>query len=525
MIGFWKSFASASNITHVNILKMKDRKNKTKCQLCGSAFSASGISRHLTSCLEKTLQNHPRDANASYLHLHIKGFHLPEYFLHLLVSEKIRLKELDRYLRDLWLECCGHMSAFRVLNTRVELDMHKKLIDAFFHSSHLHYEYDFGDTTSLLITNKGSYTGCTDLAGPIVLLSRNPMPVFDCDACGNKTATMLCLQCQWDSEGLLCPECTERHECDSEDIVPITNSPRLGVCGYVGEDEMTDEPVFIDQASVRTTEHARKAKKKPVDAIELKNRLQALEEMLLFFYRKYENRDLQNIALDLLHQVENNEALNLHRGKLEIWAAAIVYAIARINDQFHVYHPVHISAGSICEHFKVKQTTVAAKAKQIEVACGLEWEDEIDEFELFGFGAEDIFDDASDGPLPGDISMPNLEALLSDPSLDWNLLKSQLAEAIKKDYESILPGNISLDGIPMIEQLVDDIAEHILDSLEANGTGLDGIWENKPPDLLKITGEQTLAKQKKKEENEQQKFADTEKRMIDKGQLTIFDDD
>jgi hypothetical protein len=35
-------------------------------------------------------------------------------------------------------------------------------------------------------------------------------------------------------EGWLCDECAVGHECGEEMLLPVVNSPRVGVCGYVG---------------------------------------------------------------------------------------------------------------------------------------------------------------------------------------------------------------------------------------------------------------------------------------------------
>jgi len=41
----------------------------------------------------------------------------PEYWIHLEVSALATLADLDSFLRDIWLECCGHPSVFRIGTT------------------------------------------------------------------------------------------------------------------------------------------------------------------------------------------------------------------------------------------------------------------------------------------------------------------------------------------------------------------------------------------------------------------------
>jgi hypothetical protein len=79
----------------------------------------------------------------------VQGDYSPEYWLHLKISSDAKLKDLDQFLRDIWLECCGHMSLFR--QERHELKMGSKLMDVLRPGMELTHEYDFGDTTELLV--------------------------------------------------------------------------------------------------------------------------------------------------------------------------------------------------------------------------------------------------------------------------------------------------------------------------------------------------------------------------------------
>ena len=59
-------------------------------------------------------------------------------------------------------------------------------------------------------------------------------------------------------------------------------------------------------------------------------------------------------------------------GKKEVWASAVVYAIARLNFLFDRTSPNYLPPDDICEFFGTKKTTTANKAAQIEKACGLQ---------------------------------------------------------------------------------------------------------------------------------------------------------
>src|SRR6266542_1177987 len=51
---------------------------------------------------------------AQLYHLVVSGRYAPMYWLHLEAPSNASLEDLDFFLRRTWLECCGHLSAFRL---------------------------------------------------------------------------------------------------------------------------------------------------------------------------------------------------------------------------------------------------------------------------------------------------------------------------------------------------------------------------------------------------------------------------
>ena len=43
-----------------------------------------------------------------------------DYWLIVEINENARLKELDQFIRDIWVECCGHLSEFAIQGVRYE---------------------------------------------------------------------------------------------------------------------------------------------------------------------------------------------------------------------------------------------------------------------------------------------------------------------------------------------------------------------------------------------------------------------
>jgi hypothetical protein len=68
----------------------------------------------------------------------------------------------------------------------------------------------------------------------IQILARNAPPLITCEICG-EIAPLVCAQCIWSDEGWLCDKCAGEHKCGEEMLLPLVNSPRVGMCGYTGE--------------------------------------------------------------------------------------------------------------------------------------------------------------------------------------------------------------------------------------------------------------------------------------------------
>jgi len=229
---------------------------KGTCHLCKTSFGKTAMTRHLQKCVEAHAGAPPKKAKpAKLFQLLVQGQHNSEYWLYVECPATAQFGDLDEFLRDLWLECCGHMSAFRIKELerpRPTLEdllrpsfslgdpaadedavMNRRLGDVLRVGMQFGYEYDFGSTTALTLKVVGEREGFADRKAPVRLLARNEPPALVCIACG-AAATQVCCECQWDTGGWLCESCAQKHECDNEMFLPVVNSPRVGVCGYTG---------------------------------------------------------------------------------------------------------------------------------------------------------------------------------------------------------------------------------------------------------------------------------------------------
>ena len=92
------------------------------CNICGETVQGNRIRRHLLRCIETQTGLKPsqdprrKDRRRTALktaHISIRSREHP-HWLELGIRCDATLHELDRFRRPLWLECCGHLSHFKI---------------------------------------------------------------------------------------------------------------------------------------------------------------------------------------------------------------------------------------------------------------------------------------------------------------------------------------------------------------------------------------------------------------------------
>ncbi|MDW7670339.1 MAG: hypothetical protein SCK57_03710 [Bacillota bacterium] len=230
------------------------KRTKGTCGHCGKEYTKTSMSKHILACEErqKNMESVKSVKTAGYFVLLITGKYSPQYWLIVEVKDGVKLKDLDQFLRDIWLECCGHMSGFNIAGVRYESHpeatrgwgikdrgMASKLVDVIVPGMVFEHEYDYGSTTALTISVLEHHVGPSKKE-KVTVLARNHPVQYVCDECEGKPATMICLECAYDGYGFLCDECQQDHACGEEMLSPLYNSPRCGVCGYEGSDKYPD---------------------------------------------------------------------------------------------------------------------------------------------------------------------------------------------------------------------------------------------------------------------------------------------
>ena len=223
---------------------MARQTSQGKCNLCGETFGKAAMTRHLAACVQKHVASEKWQKRI--FHLQVEGRGLPYYWMHIEMPADAKLADLDRFLRGIWIECCGHLSAFNIAGQTYDVHpepdpwggkkpkgMGAKLGDVLQPGVKFGYEYDFGTTTELALKVVGERAGALK-AKTVEILARNDQPPINCGVCG-KPATQVCTQCMFEGpEAWLCDEHAEEHECGTDYFLPVVNSPRVGMCGYTG---------------------------------------------------------------------------------------------------------------------------------------------------------------------------------------------------------------------------------------------------------------------------------------------------
>ena len=223
-------------------------RNKTRgtCALCGYESSKAGVTRHLKSCPGK----HGGTGKATKVwQLRVEDAY-SSYWLDLEIKTGATLADLDPFLREVWLECCGHLSAFDIDRERYgdsygldapggfdlgEKSMNAKVEEVLSPDLKFTHEYDFGSTTELTLKVTGEREGRVGRA-PLRLLARNDAPNWTCRVCGEPATQVHTEEIHEEENPFYCDLHAEAQG-DGWAFLPVVTSPRMGVCGYTGREE------------------------------------------------------------------------------------------------------------------------------------------------------------------------------------------------------------------------------------------------------------------------------------------------
>jgi hypothetical protein len=322
------------------------------CSFCKGEFEGTKMTQHLKYCKQRAIeiaaeaQNATKAQKTKLFHIVVEGQYNPQYWMHLEMPVTDTMADLDGFLRDIWVECCDHLSAFRVGNTNYSFDeedlyyfgddeggenneedeeeddeepqnlladlppfflesippellaelnkfesrgdlvdflekevkvlmksepekpdsvedreamfkryllgstlrellqdlqdrdMYVPLEEALKVGQKFFYEYDFGSTTHLALRvvseREGVVQGKEDET-TIEILARNVPPVILCKVCGKPAKMVASGYFNVEEDAYCSKKCARVSGAGTEMLLPVVNSPRVGVCGYTGQ--------------------------------------------------------------------------------------------------------------------------------------------------------------------------------------------------------------------------------------------------------------------------------------------------
>ena len=176
----------------------RKKQSRGECAFCHQEYTRAGMSKHLAACAERQAviaeANTGRGKKQPLYHLLVQGTYAPDYWLHLEVPGQSTLEQLDEYLRAIWLECCGHLSQFKIGDDYFTdpryadgmfayRPMMVKAQQVLAKGLKFEHEYDFGSTTYLALRVVDERQGKPVTSRPVALMARNREPEYPCDLC------------------------------------------------------------------------------------------------------------------------------------------------------------------------------------------------------------------------------------------------------------------------------------------------------------------------------------------------------
>jgi len=209
------------------------------CYYCNKELTERTIKRHMKNCSEmkKVIEEKMKDTkgvrNQFIISLKDK-YESNVYCIYVSIDANLQLQHLDRFIRDIWVECCGHLSAFYIDreiyndNSDEQYEMNVYLKDVLDVNKKFEYQYDFGSTTHLILEVVDMIKVPKEFS-QIEIIARNNEEKYKCYKCNDEAKYF-----NWNTDEWVCETCSEGIDEEELEEVDYCNSPRDGVCGYVG---------------------------------------------------------------------------------------------------------------------------------------------------------------------------------------------------------------------------------------------------------------------------------------------------
>ena len=215
---------------------------KAKCYYCNKELTERTIKRHMKNCSEmknsideKRIDD--KEQRNQFIIAIKPKYAGNEYCIYLSIDGTLGLVHIDQFIRDIWVECCGHLSGFKIRDKFYQDNqMNTQLNDILNIDEKFEYEYDFGSTTCLVL-DVVNIIEVPSSFSQIEIIARNHEIKHMCEICGAEAKYFNYEKDEWE-----CGNCIDE---DSDIIMEFDycNSPRDGVCGYEGHKE--SESIYL----------------------------------------------------------------------------------------------------------------------------------------------------------------------------------------------------------------------------------------------------------------------------------------
>ena len=91
-----------------------------------------------------------------------------------------------------------------------------------------------------------------------------------------------------------------------------------------------------------------------------------LTEMVDEFCDEFLNDEYKQKSHEIIEKMANGKNVRFKRGKLEVWASAIIYVVCQINSLFDESNEVHLNRKDIFNYFNTNQSVVLRKAVNLK---------------------------------------------------------------------------------------------------------------------------------------------------------------
>jgi len=108
-----------------------------------------------------------------------------------------------------------------------------------------------------------------------------------------------------------------------------------------------------------------------MDKAEIKAREDKIVRMAVSFCNERIDSEYASLCEKMVRKLGRKRTNPLERGRLEIWAAAVIYTIATMNFLFDKSFKPYLSSSEIFDHFGTSSSTISQKAGQIRTMLKL----------------------------------------------------------------------------------------------------------------------------------------------------------